>query len=74
MLSSLLNSCLKQKQHDLTVVGGKLSAFNPYGVLNRGYSITTKKDGSIVRSVDDVAKGEQLVTRVKDGTFHVDVL
>jgi exodeoxyribonuclease VII large subunit len=73
-LVSLLNSFLKEKEHDLAVVGGKLSAFNPYGVLNRGYSITTKKDGSIVRSVADVTKGEQLVTRVKDGIFDVDVL
>jgi len=73
-LVNVLNSCLKQNQSDLAVVDGKLNAFNPFGVLKRGYSITTKKDGVIVRSVADVAKGEQLATRVKDGIFDVDVL
>jgi len=73
-LVNALDACLKQKQGDLAVVEGKLNAFNPYGVLQRGYSITTKKNGSIIRSVVDVEKGEQLVTRVQDGIFDVDVL
>jgi exodeoxyribonuclease VII large subunit len=73
-MNNLLGACLRQKESVLAVVEGKLNAFNPYGVLQRGYSITTKKDGSVVRSLKDVSKGEQLVTRVKDGVFDVDVL
>jgi exodeoxyribonuclease VII large subunit len=49
---------------------GKLKALNPYGVLNRGYSLTSKADGSIVRSIKDVASGDEVKTRLKDGIIH----
>ncbi|MDA3797547.1 MAG: exodeoxyribonuclease VII large subunit [Kiritimatiellae bacterium] len=73
-LCNSLSSCVERKKSELAVVVGKLDAFNPFGVLQRGYSITTKADGSVVRSVKDVKNGEQLVTKVKDGAFDVEVL
>ena len=47
----------------------QLAAVDPHGVLRRGYSITTRTDGSVVRSVNDVRQGLPISTRVSDGTF-----
>lgn len=50
-----------------------LAAFDPSHVLQRGYSITQRKDGSIVRSVSDVAVGERMLTRLADGNVESNV-
>ena len=38
-------------------------------MLNRGYSYTTTTDGHLVASVEDVTPGQNIVTRVKDGSI-----
>jgi len=57
-------------EHDRQVLRrmeGQLRALNPLAVLGRGYSLTRKADGTVVRSVDDVDAGEWIVTRLADG-------
>ena len=39
----------------------------PTATLARGYSITTTTDGSTIRSITDVQRGTQIVTRLADG-------
>lgn len=54
----------------LAARAAQLESLSPLGVLARGYSLTTRKrDGSLVRSIHDVASGEQIVTRLADGEF-----
>jgi exodeoxyribonuclease VII large subunit len=49
----------------LTAQENRLAGLNPKSVLHRGYSITTsKKNGALVRSPDDVAIGDLLVTEL----------
>jgi len=40
---------------------------SPLAVLGRGYSLTWKADGTLVRSTAQVQVGERLVTRFEDG-------
>jgi exodeoxyribonuclease VII large subunit len=47
----------------------QLDALSPLRTLERGYSITTHKDGRIVRSASSVRGGEVVRTRVADGNF-----
>ncbi|MEQ8849790.1 exodeoxyribonuclease VII large subunit [Botrimarina sp.] len=51
----------------LAQLGGKLDSLSPLGVLGRGYSLTTDSQGRVVRSVEQVAVGEQLRTRLAKG-------
>ena len=44
-------------------------ALSPLQILKRGYSVTQRTDGSVVRSASDVKDGEELATRVMDGTI-----
>lgn len=48
-------------------MGAQLRMLNPLAVLGRGYSLTQKADGSVVRSSGDVAKGDTLTTLLGDG-------
>lgn len=50
-----------------------LVLLSPDATLRRGYSITLDSKGSAVRSVQDVAVGSTLLTRVSDGSFEARV-
>ncbi|MDF7798171.1 exodeoxyribonuclease VII large subunit [Pontiellaceae bacterium B1224] len=45
----------------------QLRMLNPLGVLGRGYSLTRKPDGSVVRSKADVEIGAAILTQLADG-------
>jgi exodeoxyribonuclease VII large subunit len=60
----------EMREQTLEALKGKLKALNPYGVLNRGYSLTSKADGSLVHSIQDVRPGDEVKTMLKDGIIH----
>jgi exodeoxyribonuclease VII large subunit len=45
----------------------KLDALSPLKVLSRGYAITQKEDGAVIRSTKDIAPGDRLVITLADG-------
>ncbi|HEY6473955.1 MAG TPA: exodeoxyribonuclease VII large subunit, partial [Acidimicrobiales bacterium] len=47
-----------------------LAAYDVDRQLERGYSLTLRADGSLVRSAGDMAPGAAIVTRLADGTVH----
>ncbi|MBX3357171.1 MAG: exodeoxyribonuclease VII large subunit [Phycisphaeraceae bacterium] len=47
-----------------------LELVGPISVLRRGFSVTLRGDGSVVRSIGDVRSGEVLDTRLVDGTVR----
>ncbi len=51
----------------------QLNALNPRSILERGYSLVTKPDGSLVRSTKQVQPNDVLGVRVSDGKFGVRV-
>lgn len=63
-----LEMSMQRASSRLATVAAKLTAYSPYGVLRRGYSLTTRSDGSIVRSADQLTSGERLLTRFAEGS------
>jgi exodeoxyribonuclease VII large subunit len=57
----------------LALYAGKLSALDPLAVLARGYSAIYKGD-SVIKSVDDVAKDDEITMKVSDGEIHAAVI
>jgi exodeoxyribonuclease VII large subunit len=54
----------------LQAIAGRLESLSPLAVLARGYSVTTRAaDGTIVRTSRDVEPGDQIRTRLADGSF-----
>ncbi|MEQ9616475.1 MAG: exodeoxyribonuclease VII large subunit [Phycisphaerales bacterium] len=60
---------LDSHQSRLDALERELVVAGPASVLARGYSVTTRADGSAVRSSADVKPGETITTRVADGSF-----
>lgn len=58
----------------LARLAGKLDALSPLSVLGRGFSLTQKADGTIIRSSDDVSKGDRLNIRLASGKLEAEVL
>lgn len=53
----------------LAALSGRLESLSPLNVLSRGYSLTFTPEGRLVRSARDVRPGDELVTRVANGTI-----
>ncbi|MBT5656730.1 MAG: exodeoxyribonuclease VII large subunit, partial [Phycisphaerae bacterium] len=49
---------------------GVLEVVGPEAVLSRGYSVTTDARGRLIRDCDAVACGDELLTRLVDGTIR----
>jgi exodeoxyribonuclease VII large subunit len=47
-----------------------LAAYDVDRQLERGYSLTLTADGSLVRRAGDVALGQEIVTRLADGSVR----
>ena len=54
----------------LDVLAARTRAIDPAVTLARGWSITRRTDGRVVRSVADVERGAELVTTVADGEIR----
>ncbi|MDX2038953.1 MAG: exodeoxyribonuclease VII large subunit [Isosphaeraceae bacterium] len=62
--------CIDLRRNRLERIAASLEALNPLGVLARGYSLTAREDGALVRATSDLAKGEVLITRLHDGEIR----
>jgi exodeoxyribonuclease VII large subunit len=51
----------------------RLNSLNPQAILERGYSIVTQVDGSLVHSIKQVQPDDNLQVQVSDGEFDVRV-
>ena len=63
------SECQRLKER-VSALERQLVLLNPLKVLNRGYSLTRTVDGILVRSVNDVKSGGDVVTILKDGSFE----
>jgi exodeoxyribonuclease VII large subunit len=51
----------------------KLDALSPLKVLSRGYSITQNEEGTVIRSVGQIASGDKIRIRLEDGGIQARV-
>ena len=54
-------------RQSLVRLQSQLRMLNPLAVLGRGYSLTRKPDGAVVRTSADVDVGEKITTQLADG-------
>ena len=67
-LGSALELRLVRTAARLTEAKRALELLSPYGVLDRGYSITTGPGGEVLRDSSSVAPGARIVTRLAKGS------
>ena len=80
-LDDLSQSATRQIRQSITLSGshmatlaGVLESLSPLGVLQRGYSLTQDSNGELVRSIESVKPGDEIVTRVADGKIQSTVI
>lgn len=64
---------VRQRRQRLEHLQRHLRALSPVAILERGYSLTRLADGTLVRSVRQVAPGVRLRTQVADGEVESQV-
>ena len=72
-LTNAMHAALNQQQHRLNIASEKLNLLNPWGVLQRGYSVVRRQDGSVVSSATSVETGESLDVWLHKGKLTVNV-
>lgn len=51
----------------------QLESLSPLNVLKRGYSVSEKFDGQVLKSIDDVEPGEKIKVRLSDGELKATI-
>jgi exodeoxyribonuclease VII large subunit len=69
-LRGAIGSRLARCEQRLDASARELRAVGPAQVLSRGYSVTLREDGAIVRATGDAPAGAVLTTRLADGTIR----
>jgi len=72
LITDLENSgmnILNEKKRQLSVAVSKLDGLSPLGTLSRGFSLTFKADGELIKSVSDVKEKDRIDIRLADGTI-----
>ena len=74
MLQHQAGRSTERNQQKLRRLESQLRMLNPLAVLDRGYSLTLKPDGTVVRSAEAVEVGEAITTRLADGKVVSNVM
>lgn len=53
----------------IEALDGRLRSLSPLAVLERGYGLVLGEDGTVIRSITQVAQGDRMRTRLSDGEF-----
>ena len=68
-----LDRSLERRLHasaaHLSALDARLNSLSPLAVLDRGYALVLDAQGLVVRSMSQVAPGDQVFTRLFDGAF-----
>ncbi len=64
---------LQLQRAQLAGLHSRLLSLNPLAVLERGFAVVSRPDGSLVRSVAQVKAGDEIRVQVADGKFGADV-
>ena len=73
-LVSAQNQSIAARKQKYIAAAAKLDAMSPLKVLTRGYSMTRREDGTVVRSVSQVENGERVRISLEDGTLSATVM
>ena len=69
----LIRSILQAKRDMLSSSAAKANALSPLSTLSRGYSVA-EKDNVVIKSVNEISKGDRLTIIMRDGTAVTEVV
>ena len=69
-MSVAFGRMVESKIGQIKIAEGKLEAFNPANVLQRGYSLTLDAEGRPVTDCQNLNTGDTIQTRLRDGVVQ----
>lgn len=72
-LAAAEQQCIHKNRQNYVALTAKLDAMSPLKVLSRGYAMTQKADGTLLRSVRQVTPGDTLLVSLGDGQLRATV-
>ena len=69
----VLSAALDRAGDNLAHTRARVTALSPAATLGRGYAVLQRADGQVVRSADDVVRGDRLRARLAEGDLAVEV-
>ena len=73
-LNQLIALVAERNGQRLRIQSEKLISLNPMGVLERGYSVAFSPDGTLIKSVLDLKKGDTFKLKLKDGSIGAEAV
>lgn len=73
-MKAVLDRRLLDRKHQLALLSGKLHGLSPLEKLSRGFGFVTDETGNRVESVKELAEGQKLDIRLKDGKVKTQIL
>ena len=65
---------LRNAASHIDAMESRVRSLDPASVLRRGWSLTRRADGTLVRSVDEVEPGDRITTHLADGELASSIL
>lgn len=62
-----MTQCLSNSERELHTLAQRLNALSPLATLERGYSISRKTDGQVLKSAEQVSIGDRVEIQLADG-------
>jgi len=72
-LASAQNQVIHRSSQRFVALTSKLDAMSPLKVLTRGYAMTENESGEVIRSVNQIAPGDNISVLLSDGTLAATV-
>lgn len=72
-LRTLMRDRVKEARHRLAIQIEKVNGLSPVRKLNQGFAYVEEADGSVVKSIRQVEKGDELTVYVTDGLIRTSV-
>ena len=64
----MINEQTRSALHRLELLEGRLHALSPQAKLDAGYAYVEREDGRGIRSASELAEGDCLMVRMRDGS------
>jgi exodeoxyribonuclease VII large subunit len=68
-LGRSLERLIESSSAHLGALDARLHSLSPLAVLGRGYALVLSTEGALIRSTAQISSGDQLATRLADGSF-----
>ncbi|MGE7764576.1 exodeoxyribonuclease VII large subunit [Peribacillus sp. NPDC096540] len=72
-LRRAMEAIYRQKSQQFVHITATLSALSPLKIMERGYGLVFAEDETLIKSTQQVSKGDKIAVSIKDGTLECEI-